>query len=97
MKLDSTFKIAGIVKKNQENLVHMVAKFEGDTSRFPTLTVKRGMNDKAWNNQLIVPLHDGETVFVHPDQANVSDGYVRVVHGDVKAVAIFAKAHFETV
>lgn len=95
MKVESTFKIAGIIKKQQEDLTHMVTKFDGSTDGFDTLVVKKGMNDKSWNNQLIVPLVDGETVFVHPDQANVQDGYVRVIHGQVKAIAVFSRSHFE--
>lgn len=40
-----------------------------------------------WNKHLPVPLRPNETVYVHPDQDGIADGYLRIIHGVTSADA----------
>ena len=53
--------------------------FEGKIQDLATAKVKKGAADPSWNKHLPVPLKNEETVYVHPDQSDVSSGYIKIV------------------
>ena len=82
------------VKPSNEEFLKNIAKYDGDKSGLPTLTVHEKIKSSKWNFSLIVPLMPNEIVHIHPDQKDVDEQYIRVIHSDHNAVSIFHKSHF---
>lgn len=96
-KVERTYKEVGVIKKKGEDLTHLVTRYEDSLDGLKTMTVKPGVGEYSWVQHLIVPLKSNETVYIHPDQTGVSRGYTRIIHSEMKAIAIFANNHFDTI
>ena len=79
----------------KEKLSKYVTEYDNDVEGLETLIVKEKMDDIGWNQHLLEPLIGGATVYIHPDQTKVDEQYVRVIHGNRKAISIFGKHNFQ--
>lgn len=61
------------------------------------ISPKKGLTDSGWNKHLPVPVTAGYPVYVHPDQSEVKDNYIKVIHGEEKAISTFLKSHFDNI
>jgi hypothetical protein len=66
------------------------SKFEGPTDDLEKIVVDKNIASVGWNQHLPNPLQPDEVVFKHPDQTGVANGYVKIIHGDVKNIAVFS-------
>lgn len=96
VKIERTYKEVGIIKKKSDDLTHLIDSYKDSVDKLSKLVVGSAVGGYSWNQQLIAPLVSGEIVYVHPDQAGVSESYVRVIHSEHRAVSIFLRTHFET-
>jgi hypothetical protein len=71
-----------------------VTVFEGDTTNFKKIRVKKEVAEYGWVKSLPAPLERDEEVFVVPDQEGVDPRFVKVVHSEWKSVSTFHKNHF---
>jgi hypothetical protein len=71
-----------------------VTIFEGDTTNFKKVRVKKEVSEYGWVKSLPAPLERDEEVFVDSDQGGVDPRFVRVIHSEWKSRSIFHKAHF---
>ena len=77
-----------------EELPMGVTVFEGDTSNFKKIRVKKEVADYGWVKSLPAPLERDEEVFVDSSQDGVDPRFIRVIHSKWKSHSVFNKAHF---
>ena len=70
--------------------------FEGNTDELEKKKIKSGFDFNKWNKYLLVPLEEGEIIFVHPDQRNNNPRYVRIIHSKDQVVSLMDVAYFES-
>jgi hypothetical protein len=80
---------------NYPGLKLLMKKYEGSLKNLKTLTVVDGMNQIGWNGYLPYPLIDKDTVFIHPNQSDVAEGYVRIIYTSDKVISIFNILYFK--
>lgn len=69
--------------------------YDGDTGSLKKVIVKKGVGDMSWMKHLFVPLENGHDVHVHPDQSDVSENYLKIIHSENKCISVFSKTYFE--
>jgi len=78
------------------NVKNYMEVFEGNTTELKKLKIKSDFDFNKWNKHLLVPLVDGEILFVHPDQRNNNPRYIRVIHSEDQVVSLMDVAYFES-
>jgi hypothetical protein len=61
-----------------EKIKHCIP-YQEKTEGLKPIKVKKGAGDFGWNKHLPVPLKNEEIVYVHPDQSEVSPGYIKII------------------
>lgn len=64
--------------------------FEGSTENLEKIIVNKHVANLSYMQHLPVPLTPDEVVYVHPVQDDVTNGYVRVIHGEQKRISTFS-------
>lgn len=59
------------------------------------LVVRREIAESVWMKHMPDPLITGQKVIRHSDQEGVTDGYVRIKHGQ-GCVSVYNLKHFKT-
>lgn len=85
---------SGVKLSQKERVDKYCTVFNDDTKNLERLTAKKSMDSLGWNKHLNVPLKGSEKVFVHPDQSDIREQYVRIIHSKYKVVAVFSKHDF---
>jgi hypothetical protein len=69
--------------------------YEGDTGSLRKAIVKKGVGDMSWMKHVFVPLQNGDEIYLHPDQSDVSGHYLKIIHSENKCISVFNKTYFE--
>ena len=69
--------------------------YEGDTGSLRKAIVKKGVGDMSWMKHVFVPLQNGDEIYLHPDQTDVSGHYLKIIHSENKCISVFNKTYFE--
>jgi len=69
--------------------------YEGDTNSLKKAIVKKGVGDMSWMKHIFVPLQNGDAIYLHPDQSDVSGHYLKIIHSENKCISVFNKTYFE--
>lgn len=64
--------------------------FDGPVENLEKIVVGKHVANLSYMQHLPVPLTPDEIVFVHPVQEDVTNGYVRIIHGEQKRVSTFS-------
>jgi len=78
-----------------ENITNYIKVYEGSLDNLKKAEVKKGVGDLAWNLHSFVPLQNGETIYIHPDQEGIEGNYVRVIHSEWNCISVFAQSYFQ--
>jgi len=80
------------LEKDREAEVYKntLPKFNGSTDGLETIIVNKSISNVSWNQHLPCPLQPEEVVFKHPDQTDVTEKSVRIIHGEKKNISIFS-------
>ena len=68
--------------------------YEGDVNSLKKAIVKKGVSDMSWMKHLFMPLENLQEVYLHPDQEDVSDNYLKIIHSEKKCISTFNKTYF---
>lgn len=93
----STFKPKKVESNTNDtsDLYKYLTIYEGDTDGLEKMRVKDEVAKAGWNKHLIMPLELDEVVYVHPDQSDVPNQYIKVIHSEKKCVSTFGKSEFD--
>lgn len=78
-----------------KNIKHCIL-YQGEIEGLKPIKVKKGSGDFGWNKHLPVPLENEEIVYVHPNQGEVSSGYIKIIQvvGEYKISTTFNTGMF---
>ena len=79
---------------DKEIVEKFCTKYNNNVKNLKRLTAKKSMDSTRWNKSLPIPLKGLEKVYVHPDQKDIGEQYVRIIHSKHEIVAVFGKHDF---
>lgn len=68
-------------------------QYKEDLKGLQKLTVTDETCKASWNKHMFVPLKG--TVYVHPNQEGVKEGYIKVIHSKFHIICTFDKHNFK--
>lgn len=69
-------------------------EYESSTEGLKKIYPEKSFINAGWNSHLPVPVTESSDVYLHPDQSDVPEKYIRVIHGEEKAISVFLETHF---
>lgn len=80
--------------KNETFIKFLNIYQKDDLKDLKTLIIKDEIKKSRWNFHLVAPLIPNGKVYIHPNQIDVDEKFIRIIHSEHNCVAIFHKCHF---
>lgn len=68
--------------------------YDGSTEGLKKLVPKKSFIDSGWNRASNLPVETNHDIFVHPDQSDVPQKYIKVIYSEHKSVVTFSTSNF---